>query len=61
VAAASNRDEKSLLSREANGGDDVRDSGAACNQRRAPVDRGVPDLPPVVIVGIGGADELSAK
>ena len=35
--------------------------GAACNQRRTPVDGGVPDFAVVVVVGIGPADELSAK
>jgi hypothetical protein len=61
VAAASRRDRQSLLLREPNRGDHVGDPGAARDQRRAAVDRAVPDLALLVVGGIRGAGQPTAK
>ena len=50
VTAAAHRYELVVLSSEANCGDDVGDTGTAGDQRRAAVDRGVPD-PSLLVVG----------
>jgi hypothetical protein len=61
VAAASKRDRKSLLPCEPHRGDHVGDAGAPRDQRRPAIDRAVPDLALVVVGGVPGADQLTAK
>jgi hypothetical protein len=61
VAAASKRDQKSLLPREPHRGDNVGDPGAARDQRWPPVDRAVPDLALVVEGAVARCEQLAAE
>jgi hypothetical protein len=61
VTAASKRDQQSLLPREPHRRDHVGDAGAPRDQRRPAIDRGVPDLALVLVGGVRGADQLTAK
>jgi hypothetical protein len=61
VTAAPERHWETALAAEADGGHHVGDAGAARDQRRAAIDRAVPDLAVLVVVGPCRADELSAE
>ena len=58
VAAAADRDLEPRLASESQRGDHVGHVGAAGDQRRGSVDRPVPDLAMLVVVGIRPTDEL---
>ena len=61
VAAAAHRDEKLVRAGKAHRLDHVRDAGAARDQRRVPVDRGVPHPPTLVVAVVAGPNELTAE
>ena len=56
VPAAANGQGEPALGREAHGGRDVVGVGAACDERRPPVDHPVPDSPRGVVFGVVGRD-----
>jgi hypothetical protein len=61
VTAASHRDEKITLAREADGGPDVGGAGAASDEPGMTIDRAVPDRAGGVVLCVAGTDELSAE
>ena len=61
VAAAAHRDGQPGLPREPQRRHHVVGPGAARHQRRAPVDRAVPDLAVLVVGGVARADELPGE
>jgi hypothetical protein len=60
VLAAADGDDELLGARELDRAHDVGDAGAAHDQRRAAVDRSVPDRARGVVAVIAGADHLAA-
>jgi hypothetical protein len=61
VPAAAHRDQQPLVTRQAHGGHNILDSGAAGDQGRSPLDHPVPDGTGVVILCIVWADQLAAQ
>jgi hypothetical protein len=61
VAATADRDDKVVLARETHRHDDILDTRAPRDKRRAPVGDRVPDDPACVVVAIARLDELSAE
>jgi hypothetical protein len=50
-----------LIAPELHGGDDVSDPGAACDQRRTPVDHRIMDLAGLVVALVGGPEHFATK
>jgi hypothetical protein len=61
VPAAPHRDREPVLATQFHRRDHVRDTRAPRDQRRAPVDRAVPDLPVLVVGRVVPADDLPAE
>ena len=57
VAAAAHGEQEVVVGRESDGVLNVGRAGAAGDQRRAPVDHGVPDRPRLVVAGVGRAEQ----
>jgi hypothetical protein len=61
VAAASHGDEKIALAREADGGPDVGDAGAARDEPGMTIDRTIPDGAGGIVLRVAGTDERSTE
>jgi hypothetical protein len=60
MAPAADRDEQVVGAGELDGRDDVGHSGAADDERRAPVDHAVPDFAGGLVAGVHGTQQLAA-
>ena len=61
VAAAADGHPQVLLVPEANGGDDIGDIGAFCDQPRFAADHAVVYLPRLLVTRVGGLDQLAPE
>jgi hypothetical protein len=61
VAAAADRHQQLAAAGEAYRRDDIGQSGAARNQRRASVDHAVPHFPGFIVARAAGTDQLAAQ
>lgn len=61
VAAASHGEEKAVFAGEAHGGPCVRGVLAPRDERRSPIDHAVPDVPPILVVGIPRPDQSAVE